>query len=114
MHSELVVDQNEKSTITKSGEAEEIYIGFPKNDYEPREGRKGRVVKDDPRRYPDRDALTGGWAGGEAGLWKFRDAIKVRILSYVEAAQLFLCFTSWVQQGCSVLLHCHTSFNHIN
>lgn len=48
--------------------AEEIYLGFEKGDYAPRIGRKGRVVKDDPRKYPERTVLTGGWSGGEAGL----------------------------------------------
>ncbi len=48
--------------------AEDIYIGFEKGDYAPRIGRKGRVLKDDPSKYPDRTVLTGGWSGGEAGL----------------------------------------------
>lgn len=65
-----------KSVAVRAGKSDEIYIGFPKNDYSPREGRKGRVIKDDPAKYPDRDELTGGWAGGEAGLWKFREEIK--------------------------------------
>ena len=34
---------------------------------------KGKFVKDDARKYPSRDALTGGWAGGEVGMWAFRD-----------------------------------------
>ncbi|KAG1672514.1 hypothetical protein FOA52_002823 [Chlamydomonas sp. UWO 241] len=55
---------------------EEQYIGFKKGDYAPREGRKGRVIKDDPRKYPTKNALTGGWAGGEAGLWQLREQIK--------------------------------------
>lgn len=29
------------------------------------------MVTDDPSRYPDRDSLTGGWAGGEVGLRQF-------------------------------------------
>lgn len=44
---------------------QKIYIG------------KGRVVNDDPKRYPERTVLTGGWAGGEKGLWEFREAAKV-------------------------------------
>lgn len=32
-------------------------VGFPKNDYAPRTGRKGRVIRDDPRKYPGRDDL---------------------------------------------------------
>jgi hypothetical protein len=59
------------------------HVGFPKGDYAPREGRKGRVIKDDPKRYPDKEnkgffiGATGGWAGGEAGLWKLREEVKV-------------------------------------
>lgn len=59
---------------------EDIYIGFPKGDYAPRQGRQGRVVKDDPKKYPNKEDLgpftgvVGGWAGGEAGLWKIREA----------------------------------------
>jgi len=46
-----------------------------------RAGRKGRVIKDDPRKYPTKEDLgifsgaTGGWAGGEAGLWKLREEV---------------------------------------
>lgn len=50
------------------GSSDEVYIGFEKGDYAPRVGRKGRFVKDDPSKYPDRSPFTGGWAGGEAGL----------------------------------------------
>jgi hypothetical protein len=35
----------------------EIYIGFPKGDYARPEGRKGRVIKDDPTKYPGKDDL---------------------------------------------------------
>jgi hypothetical protein len=46
-----------------------------------RAGRKGRVIKDDPKKYPGKEDLgvfsgaTGGWAGGEAGLWKLREQV---------------------------------------
>lgn len=59
----------------------EIYIGFSKGDTAPRSGRKGRVIKDDPSKYPSKEDLglfsgaTGGWAGGEAGLWKLREEV---------------------------------------
>lgn len=59
----------------------DIYIGFPKNDYAPRAGRKGRFITDDPSKYPAKEDLgffagaTGGWAGGEAGLWKLREEV---------------------------------------
>jgi hypothetical protein len=46
----------------------EIYIGFEKGDYAPRSGRKGRVIVDDPARYPTRTSLVGGWPGGEVAL----------------------------------------------
>lgn len=71
----------EPKFVPKSGD-DEIYLGFPKGDYAPREGRKGRVIKDDPKRYPDKEnkgffiGATGGWAGGEAGLWKLREEVK--------------------------------------
>ncbi len=57
--------------------------GFEKGDYARPEGRKGRVIKDDPSKYPDKEdmgplrGMTGGWAGGEAALWQFREEIKV-------------------------------------
>eukprot|EP00798_Chlamydomonas_sp_ICE-L_P013886 gene13886-19812_t len=64
-------------TVVRSGDKDEIYIGFPKNDYDRSEGRKGRVIKGDPAKYPSRDGMfTGGWAGGEAGLWQFREQIE--------------------------------------
>ena len=46
------------------GGKEKIYIG------------KGRYVDDDPSKYPGREAnnAAGGWAGGEKGLWQFREA----------------------------------------
>lgn len=59
-----------KKTIPE-GKAE-IYIGFEKGDYAPRAGRTGRVVIDDPNKYPGRDNdFVGGWAGGEVGLKAF-------------------------------------------
>lgn len=48
-----------------------------------RTGKKGRFIKDDPRKYPNKDnmgpllGVTGGWAGGEAGLWELREQYKV-------------------------------------
>lgn len=50
----------------RSKDKKDIYLG------------KGRVIKDDPSKYPDRNELgVGGWAGGELGLWSFRDQVKV-------------------------------------
>jgi len=60
----------------------EIYLGFPKGDYDRSTGRKGRVIQDDPSKYPDRVDLgpfrgaVGGWAGGEAALSQLVDEIK--------------------------------------
>ncbi|KAL4452317.1 hypothetical protein ABPG75_007979 [Micractinium tetrahymenae] len=34
---------------------------------------KGRVIKDDARKYPTRNELTGGFAGGELGLTVFKE-----------------------------------------
>jgi hypothetical protein len=57
----------------------EQYIGFEKGDYARPEGRKGRVIKDNPDKYPDKDNLgfflgaTGGWAGGEMAVQKIAD-----------------------------------------
>ncbi len=39
------------------------------------------MIKDDPKKYPGKEDLgifsgaTGGWAGGEAGLWKLREEV---------------------------------------
>jgi hypothetical protein len=38
---------------------------------ERRAGEKGRVIRDDARKYPQRDAVVGGFAGGELGLKTF-------------------------------------------
>lgn len=77
-HSSVRAAAREEVTEAKSSKGEgsaasgeEIYIGFEKGDYAPRTGRKGRVVKDNPEKYPDRTVLTGGWAGGEMGLKQF-------------------------------------------
>ena len=51
-----------------------------RSDYEgKRSGTVGRFINDDPAKYPGRDGwLTGGWAGGEAGLQQF---VEVRPLA---------------------------------
>ncbi|KAG2499153.1 hypothetical protein HYH03_002735 [Edaphochlamys debaryana] len=69
---------SQRSVVVSAGPQEEIYIGFVKEEgFGSREGKKGRVIKDDPRKYPSRDEYgTGGWAGGEVGLWELRDAVK--------------------------------------
>lgn len=38
--------------------------------------QKGKSDDEDKGRYPERSALTGGWAGGEKGLQKFIDEFK--------------------------------------
>ena len=46
----------------KSVKGDKVYVG------------KGKWNKDDFRKYPGRDGLlTGGWAGGEVGMWRFRE-----------------------------------------
>lgn len=61
------------------GEAQDIYIGFEKGDYARPAGRKGRMIKDDPTKYPDKEdigifsGVVGGWAGGEAALAKLKE-----------------------------------------
>lgn len=74
----------EAETNTTSEEnGQEIYLGFEKYDTAPRAGRKGKVIKDDPRKYPGKDdmgfflGVTGGWAGGEAALVKIREEAEV-------------------------------------
>lgn len=68
-----------KTESASDSNTTEIYIGFVKEEgFGDRSGKKGRIVKDDPRKYPDRSEITGGWAGGEAGLWKLREEIAVR------------------------------------
>ena len=75
-----------KSEVTGTGTGINYCMaltGFVKGDYEPREGRQGRFIADDPSKYPDKDdiglfkGISGGWAGGEAALYKFREQIKV-------------------------------------
>eukprot|EP00775_Hariotina_reticulata_P004770 gene4770-5020_t len=66
---------------SSAGNVKDIYIGFTKDDTAPREGRKGRVIQDDPSKYPSKEDIgflpgaTGGWAGGEAGLWQLREQV---------------------------------------
>lgn len=48
-----------------------IYVGKPKGAKEVDD--KTKFVKDDARLYPDRNALTGGFAGGEVGLKRFSE-----------------------------------------
>ena len=46
--------------------------GFPKGDYDRTPGRKGRVIRDDPSKYPSKEDMgfflgaVGGWAGERA------------------------------------------------
>jgi len=62
----------EPTTVTQPTDEglSDVYIG------------KGRVIKDDPKKYPGKDNLgpflgaTGGWAGGEAGLWQLREQVQ--------------------------------------
>jgi hypothetical protein len=45
--------------------AKDIYIGFAKDDTAPREGRKGRVIQDDPSKYPRKEDV--GFLPGATG-----------------------------------------------
>lgn len=63
-------DSSVPVTVTNE-QGEEIYLGFEKGDFQPREGRKGRTIVDDAERYPSRSEMSGGWAGGEVGLQQF-------------------------------------------
>jgi len=42
-------------------------------------GAPGRVIFDNPSKYPDKDTLTGGFAGGERGLRSFVETGEVRL-----------------------------------
>lgn len=62
---------------------QKIYIG------------KGRFIEDDPAKYPDKNQWAGGWAGGEAGV--FRTCLTH---SYTPSVRRFSCSTwslSWAQ-----------------
>ncbi|CAG9460567.1 unnamed protein product [Pedinophyceae sp. YPF-701] len=53
-----------RGVAVRAGKEEEIYIG------------KGKKITDDPSKYPEKNEFVGGWAGGEVGLWSFRDEAK--------------------------------------
>jgi hypothetical protein len=64
------VKTTEAPTTTQEVQApqegsQEIYIGFPKGDYAPRTGRKGRFIKDDPKKYPAKENV--GFLPGATG-----------------------------------------------
>lgn len=63
-----VEKQGNELRVTKSG-GEQIYIGFEKGNTD--RSKAGRMIEDDPSRYPDRTQTTGGWSGGEKGLAAF-------------------------------------------
>jgi len=65
---------SEVKVQAKAEDKADIYIGYAKG--ERRGVGKGRMVKDDPAKYPERNEYCGGWAGGEVGLWGLRDDIK--------------------------------------
>jgi len=70
--------QGSEIRVTKQS-GEQIYIGFDKGDKD--RSKPGRVISDDPSRYPDRTQTTGGWSGGEKGLAAFIEP--PNILQYV-------------------------------
>ena len=63
-----VEKQGNELRVTKEG-GEQIYIGFEKGNKD--RSKAGRMIEDDPSRYPDRTQTTGGWSGGEKGLAAF-------------------------------------------
>ena len=63
-----VEKQGNEVRVTKEG-GEQIYIGFEKGNKD--RSKAGRIIEDDPSRYPDRTQTTGGWSGGEKGLAAF-------------------------------------------
>jgi hypothetical protein len=78
----------------------EIYIGFPKGDYARPEGRKGRVIKDDPTKYPAKDDL-GPFLGATGAL----------LLSLFSLRQLTGCRSySWDPKNILCGAACHVSF----
>ena len=49
------------------------------SDYEgKRAGGGGRTITGDPEQYPSRNALSGGFAGGEAGLQQFLEGGEIK------------------------------------
>lgn len=54
---------------------DEIYVG------------KGRKIRDDARKYPQRNELTGGFAGGELGLRTFLEQGDIPLLGERSVAQ---------------------------
>lgn len=78
---------------TSGSDTADIYLGFDKYDTD-RDGKKGRVIKDDPKKYPGKDDLgfflgaTGGWAGGEAALQQMLEDEKEVIMSATESRRV--------------------------
>lgn len=54
---------------------QEIYIGFAKGDIAPRAGRKGRVIVDNPTKYPGKDDV-GPLPGATGTLGGYRVAAR--------------------------------------
>lgn len=69
----LISIGNKKVPAVKTGQGKDpIYVGYSKDDIDLRKsGKPGRFLIDDARKYPSRNELTGGFAGGEAGLKTF-------------------------------------------
>jgi hypothetical protein len=64
----LPLQTKTRQEISSESDKAEIYIGYEKGSE--RSG-KGRTVVDDPKKYPERNEVVGGWAGGEVGLKRF-------------------------------------------
>eukprot|EP00882_Tetradesmus_deserticola_P022125 GHRQ01024011.1.p2 GENE.GHRQ01024011.1~~GHRQ01024011.1.p2 ORF type:complete len:148 (+),score=50.09 GHRQ01024011.1:387-830(+) len=72
----------------EDAKAAAIYIGFAKGDYASREGRKGRVIRDDPTKYPAKEDL--GPLLGATGALLLQLLFMHSILSHTQAAQCCL------------------------
>jgi len=68
--------QGSEVRVTKE-DGEQIYIGFDKGNKD--RSKQGRVISDDPSKYPDRTQTTGGWSGGEKGLAAFIEVCSKRV-----------------------------------
>ncbi len=76
-----------------------IYLGFAKGDYDRAPGRRGRIIRDDPAKYPTRDAFVGGWAGGEIALKQEMEAFKAADVCFMFNSLVIVSPTAALRQG---------------
>lgn len=101
-----VEKQGNELRVTKAG-GEQIYIGFEKGDKD-RSG-SGRIIEDDPSRYPDRTQTTGGWSGGEKGLAAFIEVCFHELDMFLHSSHQELCSF----EGAHAHLHALHIFQHV-